>query len=157
MSEEINTQQQQTQQDPTPGAKGGRTFTQDDVNRIVSERLAHEREKLQASAKDTEREKLQASAKDTEREKALAAREARLDCREYLDTQGYPTALLDVLDSSDTDKFKAAVEKLVKAFPAITGTGSTPRKYVGWTPGSSSAPKDGSGGPDPIRAAFKPK
>lgn len=140
MSEEIN-----TQQDPTPGAKGGRTFTQDDVNRIVSERLAHEREKLQASAKDTEREK------------ALAAREARLDCREYLDTQGYPTALLDVLDSSDTDKFKAAVEKLVKAFPAITGTGSTPRKYVGWTPGSSSAPKDGSGGPDPIRAAFKPK
>ena len=145
MSEEINTPQQQTQQDPTPGAKGGRTFTQDDVNRIVSERLAHEREKLQASAKDTEREK------------ALAAREARLDCREYLDTQGYPTALLDVLDSSDTDKFKAAVEKLVKAFPAITGTGSTPRKYVGWTPGSSSAPKDGSGGPDPIRAAFKPK
>ena len=145
MSEEINTQQQQTQQDPTPGAKGGRTFTQNDVNRIVSERLAHEREKLQASAKDTEREK------------ALAAREARLDCREYLDTQGYPTALLDVLDSSDTDKFKAAVEKLVKAFPAITGTGSTPRKYVGWTPGSSSAPKDGSGGPDPIRAAFKPK
>lgn len=146
MSEEINTQQQtQTQQDPTPGAKGGRTFTQDDVNRIVSERLAHEREKLQASAKDTEREK------------ALAAREARLDCREYLDTQGYPTALLDVLDSSDADKFKAAVEKLVKAFPAITGTGSTPRKYVGWTPGSSSAPKDGSGGPDPIRAAFKPK
>lgn len=145
MSEEINTQQQQTQQDPTPGAKGGRTFTQDDVNRIVSDRLAHEREKLQASAKDTDREK------------ALAAREARLDCREYLDTQGYPTALLDVLDSSDTDKFKAAVEKLVKAFPAITGTGSTPRKYVGWTPGSSSAPKDGSGGPDPIRAAFKPK
>ena len=75
MSEEVNTQQQ-TQQDPTPGAKGGRTFTQDDVNRIVSERLAHEREKLQASARDTEREK------------ALAAREARLDCREYLDTKG---------------------------------------------------------------------
>ena len=137
MSDEINTQQQtQTQQDPTPGAKGGRTFTQDDVNRIVSERLAHEREKLQASAKDTEREK------------ALAAREARLDCREYLDAQG----------SSDTDKFKAAVDKLVKAFPAITGSGSTtPRQYVGWHPGERSAPKDGSGGPDPIRAAFKPK
>ncbi len=147
MSDEINTQQQtQTQQDPTPGAKGGRTFTQDDVNRIVSERLAHEREKLQASAKDTEREK------------ALAAREARLDCREYLDAQGYPAALLDVLDSSDTDKFKAAVDKLVKAFPAITGSGSTtPRQYVGWHPGERSAPKDGSGGPDPIRAAFKPK
>lgn len=143
MSEEIN-----TQQDPTPGAKGGRTFTQDDVNRIVSERLAHEREKLQASAKDSEREK------------ALAAREARLDCREYLDTQGYPAALLDVLDSSDTDKFKTAVEKLVQTFPQITGKSSAPRVLSGWTPGASTS-KDRyqpeQGGPDKIAAAFKPK
>lgn len=143
MSEEINTQQQ-TQQDPTPGAKGGRTFTQDDVNRIVSERLAHEREKLQASAKDSEREK------------ALAAREARLDCREYLDTKGYPAALLDVLDSSDTDKFKTAVEKLVQTFPQITGGSSTPtRHFEGWKPGG--ATDRSSAAPDPIAAAFKPK
>lgn len=146
MSEEINTQQ--TQQDPTPGAKGGRTFTQDDVNRIVSERLAHEREKLQASAKDSEREK------------ALAAREARLDCREYLDTQGYPAALLDVLDSSDTDKFKTAVEKLVQTFPQITGKSSRPGVFSGWVPGASTS-KDRyqpeQGGPDKIAAAFKPK
>ena len=142
MSDEINTQQQtQTQQDPTPGAKGGRTFTQDDVNRIVSERLAHEREKLQASAKDTEREK------------ALAAREARLDCREYLDAQGYPAALLDVLDSSDTAKFKASVEKLVKAFPALIGAQRP--TFEGWKPGESTS-RNG-GGPDPIAAAFKPK
>ena len=139
MSDEINTQQQtQTQQDPTPGAKGGRTFTQDDVNRIVSERLAHEREKLQASAKDTEREK------------ALAAREARLDCREYLDAQGYPAALLDALDCSDAARFKASVEKLVKAFPAITGA----IKREGWKPGEGVRH---SGGPDPIADAFKPK
>ncbi len=73
MSEELNNTQQQTQ-DPTPGASGGeRTFTQDEVNRIVSDRLAREREKLTGQAK-----------KD-EREKALEAREARLDCREYLE------------------------------------------------------------------------
>lgn len=143
MSEEINTQQQ-TQQDPTPGAKGGRTFTQDDVNRIVSERLAHEREKLQASARDTEREK------------ALAAREARLDCREYLDAQGYPAALLDVLDSSDTDRFKTAVEKLVQTFPQITGGSSAPtRHFEGWKPGEATG--GSSATPDPIAAAFKPK
>lgn len=143
MSEEINTQQQ-TQQDPTPGAKGGRTFTQDDVNRIVSERLAHEREKLQASAKDSEREK------------ALAAREARLDCRAYLDTKGYPAGLLDVLDSSDTDKFKTAVEKLVQTFPQITGKSSPPtRHFEGWKPGEATS--KGGAAPDPIAAAFKPK
>lgn len=142
MSEEINTQQQT--QDPTPGAKGGRTFTQDDVNRIVSERLAHEREKLQASARDSEREK------------ALAAREARLDCREYLDTKGYPAALLDVLDSSDTDKFKTAVEKLVQTFPQITGGSSTPtRHFEGWKPGEATGRSSAT--PDPIAAAFKPK
>ena len=146
MSDEINTQQQT--QDPTPGAKGGRTFTQDDVNRIVSERLAHEREKLQASARDTEREK------------ALAAREARLDCREYLDAQGYPAALLDVLDSSDTDKFKTAVEKLVQTFPQITGKSSRPGVLIGWVPGAGTGKdryQQEPGGPDKIAAAFKPK
>ena len=146
MSDEINTQQHT--QDPTPGGKGGRTFTQDDVNRIVSERLAHEREKLQTSARDTEREK------------ALAAREARLDCREYLDAQGYPAALLDVLDSSDTDKFKTAVEKLVQTFPQITGKSSRPGVLTGWVPGAGTSKdryQQEPGGPDKIAAAFKPK
>ena len=149
MSENMNQNGQRQPTTPTPEASGGqggeRTFTQEEVNRIVADRLARERAKSEPSPAD-------------EREQALKAREAKLDCREYLDAQGYPAALLDVLDSSDTDKFKAAVDKLVKAFPAITGSGSTtPRQYVGWHPGERSAPKDGSGGPDPIRAAFKPK
>lgn len=132
-------------QEPTPGESGGRTFTQDEVNRIVSDRLAREREKLSGQAK-----------KD-EREKALEAREARLDCREYLDTQGYPAALLDVLDSSDTAKFKTAVENLVKAFPAIAPQQQKqPPTLSGFRPGDSG---DGGhrSGPDPIAAAFKPK
>ena len=81
----------------------------------------------------------------------MKAREAKLDCREYLDAQGYPAALLDVLDSSDTAKFKASVDKLVKAFPAITGA----VKREGWKPGEGG--RLSSGGPDPIAAAFKPK
>ena len=112
MSEELNPTQQQTQ-DPTPGASGGeRTFTQDEVNRIVQDRLARERDKLTGQTKKDEREK-------DEREKALEAREARLDCREYLDSKGYPAALLEVLDSSDTAKFKAAADKLVELFPGV--------------------------------------
>lgn len=142
MSEEIkNTEQQPTT--PTPEASGGqggeRMFTQEEVNRIVSERLAREREKLTQQPKEDEREQ------------ALKAREARLDCREYLDTQGYPAALLDVLDSSDTAKFKAAVDKLVKAFPRITGAPT----FSGWKPGET-AHKNGAG-TDRIAVAFKPK
>ena len=143
MSEIIDQNGQQQPTEPTPGATGGpggeRTFTQKDVDRIVSERLARDRaDRAKPSPED-------------EREQALKAREARLDCREYLDTQGYPAALLDVLDSSDTAKFKASVEKLVKAFPAISG--SITRE--GWKPGEST--RKGGAGPDPIAAAFKPK
>lgn len=126
---------------PTPEASGGqgegRTFTQEEVNRIVADRLARERAKAEPSPAD-------------EREQALKAREAKLDCREYLDAQGYPAALLDALDCSDAARFKASVEKLVKAFPAITGA----IKREGWKPGEGVRH---SGGPDPIADAFKPK
>lgn len=64
-----------------PGANGGsgeKTFTQEEVNRIVSDRLARERDK---SAQQPQ---------EGEREKALKAREARLDCRDYLDSKKYP-------------------------------------------------------------------
>ena len=144
MSENINPNGQQQPTTPTPEASGGqggeRTFTQEEVNRIVAERLARERAKTEPSPAD-------------EREQALKAREAKLDCREYLDAQGYPAALLDVLDSSDTAKFKASVEKLVKAFPALIGAQQPIRE--GWKPGES-AHKGGTGA-DLIAAAFKPK
>lgn len=83
----------------------------------------------------------------------MKAREAKLDCREYLDAQGYHAALLDVLDSSDTVKFKASVEKLVKAFPALIGAQRP--TFEGWKPGEGG--RLSGGGPDPIAAAFKPK
>lgn len=143
MSETMNQNSQQLPATPTPAASGGqggsRTFTQEEVNRIVSERLARDRaDRAKPSPED-------------EREQALKAREARLDCREYLDTQGYPAALLDVLDSSDTAKFKSAADKLVKAFPAITGG----IKREGWKPGENT--RKGGAVPDQIAEAFKPK
>ncbi len=143
MSENINQNGQQPTT-PTPEASGGqgkgRTFTQEEVNRIVADRLAREKAKAEPSPAD-------------EREQALKAREAKLDCREYLDAQGYHAALLDVLDSSDTVKFKASVEKLVKAFPALIGAQRP--TFKGWKPGEGG--RLSGGGPDPIAAAFKPK
>lgn len=85
------------------GGTGGKMFTQEDVNRIVSERLAREREK----------------PIDDERERNLKAREARLDCRDYLDSKKYPAKLLDLLDSSDVEKFKSAADAMIEGFPSI--------------------------------------
>ena len=111
MEENRNTQNN-TQ---TPEENGGeRLFTQDEVNRIVSDRLSREREK----PKDDERE---TSLK--EREKALEAKENTLACREYISSlkidEEHKNVFLDTLDTSDSGKFKTTVEKLIKAWDLI--------------------------------------
>ena len=123
----------------TPEENGGsseKMFTQDDVNRIVSERLARERERLTQQPKEDEREQ------------ALKARENKLDCRDYLDAKKYPAALLDVLDTSDAEKFKAAVDSLVQ----IDWTFLNPQREKLILPKLSY-----SGSHDAIADAFKPK
>ena len=67
----MNENTQQTT-NSTPEETGGKLFTQQQVNEIVRERLARERAKAEPTAID-------------ERETALKAREARLDCRDYLE------------------------------------------------------------------------
>ena len=118
------------------GGTGGKTFTQEEVNRIVSERLTREREKLTQQPPEDEREK------------ALKAREARLDCRDYLDSKKYPAAMLDVLDCSDVEKFKAAVDVMVDKFPSVVAS-QVPPLYAAGT-GSMYLSSD------PIAVAFKP-
>ena len=117
------------------GATGGKTFTQDDVNRIVSERLAKERTK--------------AEPKEDEREQALKARESRMDCREYIVDKKYPAVLLDILDTGNATGFKAAADKLVKEFPTMLQS-QIPPPYA---PGTGTTPI---AFPDPIANAFKP-
>lgn len=88
---------------------GGKMFTQQEVDRILKERLARERAKA-APQEPTEAEK---------REKDLTARENRLSCREYLLENSLPKELLDVLDTSDVAKFRRAAETvhgLMKAY-----------------------------------------
>lgn len=125
-----------------PGVKGdgGKLFTQDDVNRIVSERLARDRaDRTSPSPAD-------------EREAALKAREARLDCRDYLDSKKYPTALLDVLDSSDVEKFKGSVDTLVKTFPSIARAMEIPPPFAA---GTGTGGNYGTGG-GAFAEAFRP-
>jgi len=74
---------------------GEKTFTQDDVNRIVQERLAKDREK--------------ASKELGEREQELAQREFRLNSRQKLIEKGYPETLLDALNCSSEEAFNKAL------------------------------------------------
>lgn len=90
-------------------ANGERTFTQEDVNRIVSERLAKEkrRDEAQAGAELAERE--QAFA---EREKALAEKEALFEVKDMLHEMGLPAELLPVLKAGDKEALETALKAL---------------------------------------------
>lgn len=115
----------------TPAAGGAtpameeKTFTQDDVNRIVQDRLSKERTKGEAEI--------------LQREHDLARREFVLSARETLTAKGLSHTLLDALNTTSPEAFEssvAAVEELIKereqrAFhnrpPAYAaGTGTTP-------------------------------
>lgn len=146
--ESINTTQNTEQQPTTPtpeasGAQGEKLFTQAELDRIIGERLSCERAKGEPTAID-------------ERENTLRAREARLDCRDYLEelskggkAAGGVMGLLDILDTGDSEKFKKTVSALLElgAFnPQLE-----PLKIP---------PVDIRGGASPddlIAAAFKPK
>ena len=147
MAEETKTTQQpETTHPEDNGAAPGKTFTQEDVNRIVSDRLAREREKATQLPQEDEREK------------ALKAREARLDCRDYLDSKKYPVELLDVLDGSDVEKFKAAVDRLAEKFPdLVRDTSKDPHVIKGAIPHVAGPTRGMGTGFDSIANAFKPK
>ena len=86
-------------------ANGERTFTQEEVNRIVSERL--NKEKTKGDAALAEREQQFAA-----REKALANREALFDLKDQLKEMGLPKELLPVLNVQDKEALKTALDAL---------------------------------------------
>ena len=125
------------------GDQAGKMFTQDEVNKIVSDRLARDRDKRSAQQQE-----------DT-KELALKARESKLDCREYLSEKKYPAELLDVLDTSDVEKFKAAADKLQSIYGVDVRQRARfvdPPRFASPNGGNHSAMAH-----DPIRDAFKPK
>ena len=116
-SAQQNTAEAQTQQtNATPAGTGGKTFTQEEVNRIVADRLARERNK--ATAEPT-------PDPLAEREKDLNAREHAMKCREFVaGNKHYPAQLLEVLD-----------DKLLAAFPNIAGDAKPVPRFTSSCPG----------------------
>lgn len=96
----------------TSGQDQGRTFTQEEVNAIVRDRLAREREK---AAPQTDEREQEISA----REKAISDRENLLACKEYIFQHKYPESLLKLYSTENIEDFKTNVEKLIREFPHI--------------------------------------
>lgn len=124
------------------GADAGtqKTFTQEEVNNIVQERLARERAKSEPSPAEV-------------REKDLAARESAMTCKEYIAEKNYPKELLELFDTADHEQFKQKVDKMKELFPGVfADPGKKPAIFTKGTNGGV-----GLGGSDPIAEAFKRK
>lgn len=134
-----NTNQQASTQ---PEDNGGteKMFTQEDVNRIVQERLARERAKTPADQL-TEMQ---------ERTADLEKREAALSCREYIAENNYEPCLLEIVSTDNAEDFKQKVAKLLELAPQLDRNQKSPR-VVSFTRG------EGSRFQDAIASAFKPK
>lgn len=112
-----------TNTNPESGA-GAKTFSQDDVNRIVGERLAAEKRKGEAAL--------------AEREQQLAQRELLLTAKEKLTESGLPVELLNALNVSSPEAMEKAITTLKGVIDKIKAEAPKPFTIHGATPASSS-------------------
>lgn len=105
-----NTAQQEKTQ-PEGNGPAGKMFTQEEVNNIVRERL--NRVKAGAAEQDERATALdEREAAVQQREQAMQQKESRAACEDHCKAKGYDTAFLDLLDTSDPERFTALLDKL---------------------------------------------
>lgn len=112
---EENTNQVQEQ---TAVEEQGKTFSQEDVNRIVGERLAKEKAKNESDWQQRERD--------------LQRRELQMTAKEYLNEKNIPVELLDALSYTDEETLQKSVE-IIEKFIEEKAQEATP-KFVGIEP-----------------------
>ena len=122
-----------TMQNQNPDGAGETTFTQEQVNKIVSDRLA--------------REKVKSEAALAEREQQLAQRELLLTAKEKLTESGLPVELLNALNVSSPEAMEKAITTLkgvidkikAEAPKAVRISGATAASEVTATPNGADA------------------
>lgn len=103
------------EQGKTTAEQPEKTFTQEEVNRIVQDRLARDRANRQPEPEEPDSKEAAMAAKEAD----LAKRENRLSCIEILEERKLNKGLLDILDTSDKDEFVKKLDALEKLYPDI--------------------------------------
>lgn len=86
-----------------------RLFTQDEVNEIIRKRL----KKYKASEEKVEDDPDRISVLD-QREKDLDRRSFEIECKEYINKQGYNPEFMDFISADNIDDFKSKADGLSK-------------------------------------------
>lgn len=107
---------------PNPDGAGAKTFTQEQVNQIVSDRLARDRAKGEAVL--------------AEREQQLAQRELLLTAKEKINEMGLPAELVDALNVSSPEALEKALS-IVKTVMDKHKAEARPIKISGAKPAES--------------------
>ena len=106
------------------GENTGKTFTQEEVNQIVSGRLKEEREKM----------KKEQDATFAEREQKIAAREMRLNAIDKLREKGLPSSLVDAINCSSDEAMSKSIDILMQTYKTEQGEPHRPAYHpVGGT------------------------
>ena len=124
----------------TNPANGEKTFTQEDVNRIVGERLAKEKSKADAAL--------------AERESQLAKRELMMTAREKISKMGLPVELLDALEMSSAEALDKSLNIVKTVFDKAKIEVST-QTLKGFQPGAGDLPTKDYVGDLALRKAMK--
>lgn len=117
--------------DPAAGqGTGEKTFTQEDVNRIVQERLAKEKAKSSGDADFAKREQ------------ELVQRELHMSAKEMLSEKGLPVQLFDALNCTDEETMKKSISTIETVFNEYKANATKQIKFKGFQPGSGNKTPD---------------
>lgn len=145
--------------------KAGKTFSQDELNSIVSQRIkevqakqdetvknavaqaiAEERRQAKLTEEEKEKEaKTKREAELKERETNLTLRENKIKAQELLAAKNIPIDLVDFVVDLDEEKTKDNIEKLAKTYNKSVETGVT-SKLKGTPPQDFSNSQNNSAG-----------
>lgn len=112
--------------DPAAGQGiGEKTFTQEDVNRIVQERLAKEKAKNSGDADFAKREQ------------ELVQRELHMTAKELLSEKGLPVQLFDALNCADEEIMKKSISTIETVFNEYKANATSSISFKGFQPGGT--------------------
>ena len=131
-------------QQTTTTHEEGKTFTQDEVNRIVSERLNKEKGKINADRE----------AEYSKREQELNTRELKISAREALSEKNMPSELLDVLNYTSKEDMLKSIDILEKVIKTEVEKATTSKNDVVLSGFKPNGGHDISKGDQALRAAF---